>query len=198
MKEKRTILVVVSVLVVAASVRADMMRVPQMDTGCPQGLHSYGQTLVQRTDSSDLFDYWSSVMNPKLPTIEFVLGAQVVDGGWCDKAQSPCTLTDGQSGFSMCLSGLISLGAFASASRMKKMSFGPVPDWHHSGGRFQIGHCLAIGPDLCFAPVYSFVQPDYTAEDCLPQYCRGIVVSLVRKSQLMPMMLAARGPPLPS
>jgi hypothetical protein len=117
------------------------------------------------------------------------------DAGPTGQAQHLHLLVEGQSSLDLFLYALMGLGLCRSAPWVKKFSFDLIPDWYHSSGPFQIGHSLAVGPDLCFAPVYCFVQPDCRAQDCPPQYYRGTIVSLWRKSQFTPTILASRGPP---
>jgi hypothetical protein len=119
-----------------------------------------------------------------------------MDAGQTCETQPVPPLTEGQGSLSLCLYGLISFGVFRSASSIRKLSFGQIPDWYHTGGPSQIGHSFAISPDcLCSAPVCCFIQPECGAEDCQPQYDRGTIASLLRKSQFTPTALASRGPP---
>jgi hypothetical protein len=112
------------------------------------------------------------------------------------EVQAPRLLTDGVDSLSLCLSGLMGLGLWASAHWVKRLSFGFIPEWYHNGGPFQIGHSLAVSPEsLCPVPVYCFVQPVCTAENAIAQYRVGMVLSLWRKSQCTPRVLGSRAPP---
>lgn len=118
------------------------------------------------------------------------------EAGGASETKPTEILTDRQNSLSLCLYALLSLGLCQSAPFVKKLHLGCIPDWYHSGGPYQIGHSFAISPDcFCSAPVYCFIQPDATVEDCLPQYYRGTIASLLRESQCTPTALGARGPP---
>jgi hypothetical protein len=96
----------------------------------------------------------------------------------------------------LCLSAIIGLGLCTSAHCVKRLSFGFIPEWYHNGGPFQIGHSFAVNPDSVNpVPAYCFVQPVPGAEDFIPQYHLGTIVSLWRKSQFTADVLAGRGPP---
>jgi hypothetical protein len=107
-------------------------------------------------------------------------------------------LTDRQNSLELCLYALLSLGLCRSAPVVRKLHFGGIPGWYHSGGPYQIGHSFAISADcLPSTPVFCFVQPAcMEAEDALVRYRWGMVVSLWRESQFAAAILASRGPPL--
>jgi hypothetical protein len=104
-------------------------------------------------------------------------------------------LTNGPDSLNLCLSALIGLGLCSSIHFVKKMSFGFVPEWFHNGGPFQIGHSHAVMPESLYTPVCCFVQPLCKMEDSFAQYRLRTVVSLWRKSQFTPAVIASRGPP---
>ncbi len=113
-----------------------------------------------------------------------------------DAAQAAQITSDNQNSLHLCVYALLSMGLCRSAPYVKKFSLGIVPQWYHDGGPFQIGHSQAISPDcLDSAPVYCFIQPDVAANNPMPKYRLGSVVSLWRTSQFTPTTLASRGPP---
>lgn len=98
----------------------------------------------------------------------------------------------------LCLYTLIGLGLCSSVNRIKRISFGFIPEWYHDGGPNQIGHSYAVMPgSLRSIPICSFVQPEYIGENILTRYSRGIGISLLRNSQFVSDMLSSRGPPNP-
>ena len=110
--------------------------------------------------------------------------------------QPVCVLTDGHDSLSLCLYALLSLGLCHSAPWVKKLSFGCIPEWYHEGAPFQIGHRVVIAPDCLCSTVVCFAQPDGVGQDLMPQYRRGTIEPLWRKSQFIPTALASRGPPI--
>ncbi len=192
---RKIILVLGLALTVTGAVHANMKRPCQGDTEGRLALYA-----GERTDSgpADLFQSCvflaaSHGLGPRC--VGFLPNPQTDPGQKC-KEQAVPPLTDGRGSLSLYLCGLISMGVFRSASSIRRLSLGAIPDWYHDAGPFQIGHSLAIGPDLHFAPVCCFVQPDCRTQDSLgPQYYRGIIASLLRKSQFIPTILASRGPP---
>ena len=104
-------------------------------------------------------------------------------------------LTEGSTSFDLCLYGLMSLGLCRVGGRLRRSSFGFVPDWYHNGGPFQIGHCHRISVDcVCSAPVCVF-QPDDRDNEKTPQRRPGTVIARWRCSQFTPSILASRAPP---
>jgi hypothetical protein len=122
-----------------------------------------------------------------------------VDGTQTSATQTTGTMTNGPDSFALCLSALAGLGLCSSLHRVKKLSFGFVPDWYHDGKPFQVGHSHALMPNS-LRPVLAqcFVQPDCTAQDAVAQYHLGIVVSIWQTSQFTPRVLGSRAPPLAS
>jgi len=180
-------------LVVSVSVRADMVPI---DVGAEvrQAARVCSEVPAQPTDFAGLFDYQSIVdLRPGLVQLS---GAAGCDLAQHSQTRPPQILTDGQSSLSLCVSALIGLGLCSSAHCLKKLHFGHIPEWYHNGGPSQIGHSLAINPDsICPVPAYCFVQATHAAEDIIPQYRSGTIISLWRKSQFTPDVIASRGPP---
>jgi len=187
--------VLVGVLVVSAVVRADMVSVSAVDIDGRQSAPVCSEVQARPTDSASLFDY-PSVTDFTLVPIQLPPEAGI-DLRHTSQTQPSQVLTDGQSSLGLCLSALIGLGLCSSAHCLKKLHFGFVPEWYHNGGPFQIGHSFAISPEsFCPAPACCFVQPVWAMEDSLPQYRLRTVVSLWRKSQFTPDVIASRGPPV--
>jgi hypothetical protein len=107
-------------------------------------------------------------------------------------------LADHQSSLSLCLYVLMGIGLCKTVPSVRKMSLGCIPDWYHDGGPSQVGHSHAVAPDLCFAPVICFIQPESLTEDFTPKYDRGTIAFLLRESLFTPNLLASRGPPFVS
>jgi hypothetical protein len=196
MIERRSIIPVFALaLVFAATVRADMAPVCRSDAECRQAPCIGDRTCPQPANSPEACASLTGSVDLGLLPIGFLPDGEMDAGQTCE-AQPVPLLTEGQGSLSLCLYGLISFGVFCSASSIRKLSFGQIPDWYHTGGPSQIGHSYAITPDcLCATPVYCFIQPDGTARDCQPQYFGGMITSLWRKSQFTPTTLASRGPP---
>lgn len=196
MIERRSIIPVFALaLVLAAAVRADMVPVCRSDTECRQTVRIGDRTCLPPANSPEAYaSLTGSVDLGSLP-IGFLPDGEMDAGQTCETRPVP-PLTEGQGSLSLCLYGLISFSVFRSASSIRKLSFGQIPDWYHTGGPSQIGHSFAISPDcLRSAPACCFIQPECGAEDCQPQYCQGTIASLWRKSQFTPTALASRGPP---
>ena len=182
------------VLVVTVIVRADMIPVSWPDAGYQQLPHVCGQIDLEHTNLSSPSNF-PGVADLDLWSVEFLPEANA-DVSQTSEMQHPQILTNGQGSFNLCLSALIGLGLCSSAHWVKRLSFSFVPEWYHDGGPFQIGHSFAVSPEsLCPAPVYCFIQLVCTVEDSIPQYRLRTVVSLWRKSQFTPVVLASRGPP---
>ncbi len=172
-----------------------MVSVSQLEAGRRQ----LPLVVCDRTDLqyTNLFSpsIFPSAANLDLWSVEFLPEANG-DVSQTSEVQHPQILTNGPGSFNLCLSALIGLGLCSSAHFVKRLSFGFIPEWYHNGGPFQIGHSYAVMPEsLCPAPVYCFIQPVCTVEDSLPQYRLRSVVSIWRKSQLTPTVIASRGPP---
>ncbi len=194
---RKLITVFVGGLVVCAAVRADMVPVSQLDTVCRQSEQACSQQVdLLRAGPSSPFDSFSTAGLSSSWPVEFLPEAGA-DLSRSSEMPSPHTLTDGQSSLSLCLSALIGLGLCSSAHCVRKLHFGFIPEGYHNGGPSQIGHSFAVGPDsICPVPACCFVQPAHTAENIMSQYRSGTIVSLWRKSQFTPDVLASRGPPV--
>jgi hypothetical protein len=187
--------VVMVALVVTATVRADMMRLSPGDAGCRPAARVCDQADLPPTDSPGYLVGLVGFADRGSSPVAY-LPVAGVEGEQASEAQPVRLLAEGQGSLSLCLYGLIGLGAFRSGSWMKRLSFGVIPDWYHTGGPAQIGHSFAISPDcLCPTPVCCFVQPEGRADDGTPKYRQGTIVSLWRQSQFTPAVLASRGPP---
>ena len=194
---RRIITAIIGVIVATVSVYADMTPVSQSDAKCVQSSNACSLAELQYTNLSRPSNF-PSVASLDFWSVEFLPEANA-DVSQTSEIQHPQILTNGQSSFNLCLSALIGLGLCSSAHWVKRLSFGFIPEWYHNGGPFQIGHSYAVTPEsLCPVPLCCFVQPVCTVEDSLPQYRLRTIVSLWRKSQFTPVVLASRGPPFRS
>jgi len=192
---RKFLIAVIGVLVIMPAVYADMIPVSRLDSGPRQSLHVCGRADLQYTNLSSPSNC-PSVADLDMWSVEFLPKANV-DVSQTSEMQHPQILTDGTGSFNLCLSALIGLGLCSSAHWVKRLSFGFVPEWYHNGGPFQIGHSFAVTPEsLCPAQVCCFIQPFCTEDNHLPQYFLKTVISIWRKSQFTPCVLASRGPPL--
>jgi hypothetical protein len=99
----------------------------------------------------------------------------------------------------MCLYALMGLGLCSSVHLVKKIHLGFIPEWYHDGGPFQIGHSFALSPQsLSPVPAYCFIQPDSAIANLLTfnKFRLRTIMSLWRKSQFTPDVIASRGPPI--
>ena len=195
MINRRKLLITVGLgLLVTTGVYADMTPVSQSDAKRVRSSHACSLAELQYTNLSSPYNP-PSVTELDLWSVEFLPEAKD-DDSQSAEIQHLQILTNGPGSLNLCLSALIGLGLCSSAHWVKRISFGFVPEWYHNGGPFQIGHSYAVTPEsLCPPPAFCFTQPVCTVEDSLPQYGLGTVVSLWRKSQFTPCVLAARGPP---
>ena len=192
---KGTILVLFVVLVCTASVYADMMPVPiaSSERGQSQCI-ACDQPDLLYADLSGPFSY-PSVADLGLWPVE-PLPEPTADTGQTPEMQNLLSFTDGPGSFALCLYALMGLGLFKSAPWIKKLSFEFIPEWYHDGGPFQIGHSHAVTPETLYpVQVCSFIQPACMVESHIPQYSQRTIVSLWRKSQFTPSVIASRGPP---
>ena len=195
MINRRLITAVFGAIVFTTSVYADMIPISLSD-GRPQKSSDIFpcQKAFQHTSLSGSSNCLS-VADLDLWSVKFYPEASS-DLSYTSEIQPPKIFTNRLGSFNLYLSALISIGLCSSVHWMKKHSFGFIPEWYHSGGPHQIGHSFAMTPDfLRTAPVCCFIQPVYTVEDSIPQYRLRTVVSLWRKSQFTPTILASRGPP---
>ncbi|MFZ2147476.1 MAG: hypothetical protein WAV28_09660 [Sedimentisphaerales bacterium] len=191
---RRFIAAIVGGLVVTAAVYADMVPVSQSDAGRRQLIYDCRRPGLLYTDLSSPSNF-PSFAELYSCSVEFLPGASA-DVSQASEMQQPQILTDGTGSLSLCLCALIGLGLCRTAPWVKKLSFCFVPEWYHNGGPFQIGHSYAVTPEsLCPVPAFCFIQPVCMAEDSLTQYRLGTIMSLWRKSQFTPIVLASRGPP---
>ena len=190
----RVILTVILGLAVTSTACADMMPVSQLDTAGRQAPNPRLQSYVQPgdchypfgTELAPLFlNFQSKIINRKSSIENFdPLPAAKTNVGQTYQVQSLQILTDGQGSLSLCLYALIGLGLAKCAPLAKRISF---------------GHSFALPPEsLCSAPVLYFVQPDCIADDISPQYYKGTIAPLLRKSIFTPTILDPRGPPFRS
>ncbi len=189
------IIAVAVALIVAESVFADLMPLAKPAVDC-QGIgQDCAQPVDQQAKLSGLFGCcFHTIDLCSSPTGTFP--EPKMDSGEASEVQRHQGLTDGSNSFDLCLYALLGLGVCRSGHWVRRSSLGFVPDWYHNGGPFQIGHSLAVSPEiLCPAPVYCFVQPDSAGEDSLAPSRPSATVSLWRKSQFAPTVLAPRGPP---
>jgi len=195
MIERRIILAAVfGVLALTATIHADMMSPSSLHGGYQQLPRACVTTNQQYTNLFSPFGC-PSITNLDLPPFKSLPGLKG-DAEQARQMQPVQVLSDGQTSFSLCLYAMLGLGLCKSAPFVKKLSLGCIPEWYHDGGPFQIGHTHAIGPEsLCSAPVVCFVQPVCTAQDISPEYYKGIVASLLRRSLFTPNVLGPRGPP---
>jgi hypothetical protein len=193
-KQRKVITVLIGGLVLCATIHADMIPAFRQDSGCAPSLSVCDRAVVQHTSWPSPFE------GPGATDLDSLLVTFLPisndDGAQTCEAKPVPILTDGRSSFSLCLYTLLGLGLCRSAPFVKKLHFGCIPEWYQHGGPSQIGHRFAISPDcLTSTQVFCFMQPDGTVEDCLPQYYRGTIASLLGKAQFTPTALGSRGPP---
>lgn len=192
---RRFLTAVIGGLVVTAAAYADMTPVSQLDAGCRQLPRDCARTNLQYTNLSSPFNC-TSVADLDSSSVQFLPEANA-NVRQTSEIQHPIDLTNGPSSFNLCLCALIGLGLCRTAPWVKKLSLGFVPEWYHEGGPFQIGHSHALMPGtLCPVPACCFIQPFCTEDNPLSQYRLKTIVSLWRKSQFTPAVIASRGPPI--
>ena len=190
-RSRRGVFVFFGVLVFSAVVNADMMPLSQECAVCRQSPVSCARPNLQHKDCS-CQPVFAGIADLDLWSIEF----SPEDDEQTSDLQQLQSLTDGHNSLEFCLSALVSLGLCCSVHWMKRHSLSFVPGWYHQGGPIQIGHSFAVTPETLYpTPVYYFVQPFCTADNHLPKYCIKTVISLWRKSQFTPEVIASRGPP---
>ena len=195
---RRIILAVICGLIVTSVVHADMVSVAQQNAERKQSLS------IQHSDQIQISDLSSSFLFSHVADLDSwpagLLSQTNTNVEQSSDIQQLQSFTNGPGSLNLCLSALIGLGLCSSAHFVKKLSFSFVPEWYHNGGPFQIGHSYAISPEsLCPISVSCFIQPTCTmAEDSFTLYRLGTIVSLWRKSQFTPDVIASRGPPLTS
>jgi len=190
---RRVISAVICGLIVTVSAHAEMMSVYKPDTERVQSRSIYNRFDNHNQNSSGYNNFTYSA-NPDSWSVEFLPEVNA-DVSLSSDTPQPQILTDGTNSLNLCLSALIGLGLCSSVNFVKKFSFNFVPEWYHNGGPFQIGHSYAVTPETLPAPACCFIQPACVAESHIPQYRLRTVVSLWRKSQFTPDVIASRGPP---
>ena len=181
-------------LLVTTGVYADMTQVSRLNAGRRQSPLVCSRADLQYMNFSSSSNCLS-IVDLDSWSVKFLPEANA-DVSQTSEVQHPQSLTNGPGSLSLCLYALMGLGLCSSAHRVKRLSFSFLPEWYHDGGPFQIGHSYAMMPEsLCPAPVYCFIQPVCKVEDSFTQYRLGIIVSLWRKSQFTPAVIASRGPP---
>ena len=195
MINRRKLLITVGLcLLVTTGVYADMTPVSRLNAGRRQSPLVCSRADIQYMNFSSPSNC-PSIADLDSWSVEFLPEANA-DVSQTSETQHPQILTNGPGSLSLCLYALMGLGLCSSAHFVKRLSFGFVPEWYHNGGPFQIGHSFVVSLEsLCPAPVYCFIQPVCKVEDSLTQYRLGTVVSLWRKSQFTPVVIASRGPP---
>ncbi len=195
MMKRELFITVIGALVLTSVVYADMVPVSQQDTGRRQSPSVCDKVNLYQNNLSDSYNF-PSIADLSSLSVGFLPQANA-DVSQNTEVQQPQILTDGPGSISLCLSALIGLGLCSSTHFVKRLSFSFIPEWYHNGGPFQIGHSYAVTPEsLCPVPACCFVQPVCAVEDSLLKYrLRNTVVSLWRKSQFTPAVIASRGPP---
>jgi len=181
-------------LVFTTAVHADMLSMSCRNTECLQSPRSINCVNLQ---SENISRTYNSICIDDLDEwpVEFLDKANA-DVGQNSEIQHIKGLTNGPNSLNFCLSALISFGLCCSTHCMKRMSLSFVPEWYHEGGPFQIGHSHAVMPGtLRLAQAYCFIQPEFAEDNHLPKFCLKTVISLWRKSQFTPAVIASRGPP---
>ena len=191
---RRLVLGLIGFSFFAGIVRADMVTVFKLGAEQQRPIHVCSGAEVRHTNLSCLYD--SPIVDGfSLGTVHFLPKARV-DMGQSTQMPPAIELTDGPGSASLCLYALMGLGLYSAPHWIRRLSMGLIPEWYHDEAPFQIGHSFAVPPEsLCPVPVYCFVQPDDRAERFIPQYRLRTVVSLWRKSQFTPDVIASRGPP---
>jgi len=191
---RRQILSLLVVFLATEATYADMMSASWLNSEGKPPQYVSDKKELRHTTLPDMYDrlFFS---DSNFATIQF-LPKTPPDFGHPSEVPYAIELTDGPDSYHLCLYALFGLSLCSAPHWIRRLSIGHIPDWYHNGGPFQIGHSLAVSPaSFCPVPVYCFVQPDNTAEDILPQYRKRTVVSLWRKSQFTPDVIAPRGPP---
>ena len=195
---KRIFLItIILVMVCGGSVRADMVQIvvqqaeQQAEYSCAKQIETEWKNLAGSYD------------NPVTHLIDFGLKTVQVASQTSTSTEqthqvSPSLeLKSEQGSLSLCLYALMSFGLCSAPHWLKRFSFGPVPDWYHTGGPYQIGHSFAAPPDFhrTVKLILHFIQPNIIILDSIPRYQTRIVISLWRESQFILEKTASRAPP---
>ena len=189
---RKIVAVFVGVLAIAVMAEADMMPVSAVGTACVPPVTTASQSDLQCASIS------APSGHPGLADLSFLPCVFPLEvGSQADPMHgTPLIRTDEQDSLGLCLFALLGLGLCKSAPYVKRVSFGTIPEWYHTGGPFQVGHSHAISPDCLYqAPVYCFIQPERPTKDPMPPYRQEAIMCLWRTSQFTPAVLASRAPP---
>ncbi len=189
---RRFIIAIFSVLIITSAVSAEMMSTPMLDNAHQQTAKVSEQTILQSNFSDTSFN--SGLSDTDLWSFKITQEQDVTQSS---QTQPQLVLENEQDSLSLCLSALMGLCLYSSLNYVRKLHFGFIPEWYHDGGPSQIGHSHVVMPHtLCPELVCCFIQPAWTTEPLIPQYFQRVIVSLWRKSQFTPDVIASRGPPL--
>jgi hypothetical protein len=200
---RKHILGAIGVLIVVGSARAGML--PVCDPSASLRTRLDGERKLPRqvcsrmesrhADSSGRYDS-SVTLDLEIEPVWLAPRAVVNDLGQTPLTSDTTDLTGGPDSCGLCLYALMGVGLCAAPHWLKKLHFGHLPEWYHDGGPSQIGHSYAATPEsLCCLQVCCFAPPVEPVEPLKPQYRLGTIISLWRKSQFTPAVLASRGPP---
>lgn len=192
---RRVISGVVGILLLAAGARADMVPGYRADFTQPLPSCAARPSEMPYTSLPGLNDS-PVVPGSGLGACQFPRGQAADIEQSAQKPHASIDMTGGPSSVGLCLYALVGLGLCGCPHWIRRLSFSHIPEWYHEGGPCQIGHSFAVSSEsLCPVPVCCFVQPDWIAEEFEPQYRLRAIVSLWRKSQFVPDVVASRGPP---
>ncbi len=182
-------------LLVAGAACADMMPPSERNGERKPPRHVCDRTKFQNTDFFGLYDNCVAVDLDSGP-VQFLPQPGVDDVGQTSQTPYAIELKGRPDSFSLCLYALMSLGLCSAPHWVRRLPLGFTPEWYHEGGPLQIGRSHAATPEsLYYLQVYFLVPPDDQAEHLIPQYRLRTILSLWRKSQFTPTVLAPRGPP---
>jgi hypothetical protein len=180
--------------VLSATIHADILPAPRQGSEYAQSLSVCDRGVLQHASlpspcgCSDVTDLDSIHVKSSPMSNDDV-------GQTCEAKAVP-VLTDRHSSFDLGLLALLGLRLGRSAPWVKNLLFNCIPDWYGRCGPYQISHSLAVMQHcLSPAPVGSFIQQGCRLEDSMPQYGQKTRVSLRRRSDFTPAVLAPRGPP---
>lgn len=142
-------------------------------------------------------------MAKKEKLISSVIGAFMVtvsvhaDVGQTYEIQHLQRLTEEPNSVKFCLSALINLDLCCSSHWVKRLSLDFIPEWYNQAGLFQIGNShVPMSGALCPTQACCFIQPFCKRDIHFKQYHLTTVISLLLESQLKPIVITSRGPPL--
>ena len=190
-KGRKVIFAFVAGLILASFVRADMVGYCQLGARSGQVERAASQRRLGHRGLP--YSYTSpAVVGLELWSAEF--SPEVFIGAGAEMTQ-PLSLGQGPV-VSVCLSALLGLSLCSSPHWVRKLSFGRIPQYYHEGGPLQIVHSFAVSPQLiCPVPACCFARPVRVTEPLMPEHRQRTVVSLWRRSQFTPDIIAPRGPP---